>query len=282
MSGSTRPSLRLRACSPRVEVMINGVIMYSGNVVLRFVRYVGELTLLLRTTLCQIFTPPFNAYRILSQAKRVGPGSFLIASLVAFFIGMIMALQMAYQMIAMSAEIYIPSVVAVSLTRELAPVLTSLIVAGRVGAGITAEIGTMTVTEQVDALRAFAVNPVKYLVVPRFLGLILMLPVLTVFADLVGMMGGFVICVYKLYISPTLYFTMIAEALTIKDIVTGLIKTVFFGAIIALVGCHQGLNVQSGAEGVGRSTTISVVISFILIIAADCFFTAVFYFLFRV
>ena len=142
--------------------------------------------------------------------------------------------------------------------------------------------GFRKVTEQVDALRAFAVNPVKYLVVPRFLGLVIMLPILTVFADLIGMMGGFVICVYKLYISPTLYFTMIAEALTIKDIVTGLIKTIFFGATIALVGCHQGLNAESGAEGVGRSTTQSVVISFILIISMDCLFTTLFYFIFRV
>jgi phospholipid/cholesterol/gamma-HCH transport system permease protein len=202
--------------------------------------------------------------------------------LVSFFIGMIMSLQMAYLMLEMSAEIYIPSVVAVSLTRELAPVLTALIVAGRVGAGITAEIGSMTVTEQVDALRAFAVNPVKYLVVPRFLGLVLMLPLLTVFADLVGIMGGFVICVYKLFISPTLYFSMILDTLTVKDVVTGLIKTIFFGGIIAIVGCHQGLNVQSGAEGVGRSTTTAVVISFILIIIADCFFTTLFYFLLRV
>ncbi|MCK4882112.1 MAG: ABC transporter permease [Candidatus Omnitrophica bacterium] len=252
------------------------------NILYRFVKYVGELTLLFGMTVYHIFTPPVKMYRVLSQAKRIGPGSFLIAALVAFFIGMIMALQMAYLMLEMSAEIYIPSVVAVSLTRELAPVLTALIVAGRIGAGITAEIGSMTVTEQVDALRAFAVNPVKYLVVPRFLGLVIMLPILTVFADLVGIMGGFVICVYKLYISPTLYFTMVTEALTVKDIVTGLTKTICFGAIIALVGCHQGLNVQSGAEGVGRSTTTAVVISFILIIIADCFFTTLFYFILRV
>lgn len=261
--------------------MINNTISYSGNIVFRFIKYIGELALLSGRTVYYVFTPPLKVYRILSQAKRIGPGSFLIAALVAFFIGMIMALQMAYQMVAMSAEIYIPSVVAVSLTRELAPVLTSLIVAGRIGAGITAEIGTMTVTEQVDALRAFAVNPVKYLVVPRFLGLILMLPVLTVFADLIGILGGYVICVYKLFISPTLYFTMIAEALTAKDIITGLIKTIFFGGIIAIVGCHQGLQVESGAEGVGRSTTTSVVISFIMIITADCFFTTLFYFIFR-
>ncbi|MCK5180361.1 MAG: ABC transporter permease [Candidatus Omnitrophica bacterium] len=262
--------------------MLTNIVFYSGNIIFRFIRYVGELTLLFGRTLYHIFTPPFKMYRVLSQAKRIGPGSFLIAALVAFFIGMIMALQMAYLMLEMSAEIYIPSVVAVSLTRELAPVLTALIVAGRIGAGITAEIGSMTVTEQVDALRAFAVNPVKYLVVPRFLGLVIMLPILTVFADLVGIMGGFVICVYKLYISPTLYFTMVTEALTVKDIVTGLTKTVCFGAIIALVGCHQGLNVQSGAEGVGRSTTTAVVISFILIIIADCFFTTLFYFILRI
>lgn len=262
--------------------MVNNIFAYSSSLIFKFVRYVGELTLLFGRTVYHIFTPPLKVYRILNQAKRIGPGSFIIASLVAFFIGMIMALQMAYLMLEMSAEIYIPSVVAVSLTRELAPVLTALIVAGRIGAGITAEIGSMTVTEQVDALRAFAVNPVKYLVVPRFLGLVIMLPILTVFADLVGILGGFVICVNKLFISPTLYFTMITEALTVKDVATGLIKAIFFGAIIALVGCHQGLNVQSGAEGVGRSTTTAVVISFILIVITDCFFTTLFYFILRV
>ena len=136
--------------------------------------------------------------------------------------------------------------------------------------------------EQVEALQAFAVNPIKYLVVPRFLALIVMLPVLSIFADLIGIMGGFVICVTKLYISPALYFTMIAESLAIKDVMTGLFKTIFFGAIIALVGCHQGLNVRSGAEGVGRATTISVVASFILIIVVDCLFTTFFYFVLRV
>ena len=148
---------------------------------LAFIAYIGELTLLFCRTIVMALTPPFNAYRFLSQAQRVGPGSFLIACLVALFVGMIMALQLAYMMIKLSAEIYIPNVIAVSLTRELGPVLTALIVAGRVGAGITAEIGTMVVTEQVDALKAFATNPVRYLVVPRFLALGVMLPVLSVF-----------------------------------------------------------------------------------------------------
>ncbi len=262
--------------------MINYLATFSGGIVFRFFRYLGEITLLLGQTIYLIFVPPFKGSRVLIQAKRVGPGSFLISALVAFFIGMIMALQMAYQMTKLSAEIYIPNVIAVSLTRELAPVLTALIVAGRIGAGITAELGSMTVTEQVEALQAFAVNPVKYLVVPRFLALVLMLPVLTIFADLVGLVGGFIICVFKLSISPPLYFTMVVESLELKDIFTGLFKTIFFGAIIALVGCHQGLNVKSGAEGVGLSTTTSVVVSFILIIMADCLFTTVFYFIFQV
>lgn len=256
--------------------------IFSSSLVSRFILYVGQISILLGQTVYLCFVPPFKGERVLIQAKRIGPGSFFIAALVAFFIGIIMALQMAYQMTKLSAEIYIPNVIAVSLTRELAPVLTALIVAGRVGAGITAELGSMTVTEQVEALKAFAVNPIKYLVVPRFLGLIIMLPILTIFADLIGLIGGFIICVTKLYISPALYFTMIQESLAIKDVMTGLFKTVFFGAIIALVGCHQGLNVKSGAEGVGRATTISVVASFILIIIMDCLFTTIFYFILNV
>src|SRR5476651_985993 len=163
--------------------------------------YVGQLTLLLSQTVTCACTPPFKGIRSLIQAQRIGPGSFIISALVAFFVGMIIALQMAYQMVQLSAELYIPNVVAVALTRELTPVLTALIVAGRIGAGIAAEIGSMVVTEQVDALKAFAVNPVKYLVVPRFLGLIVMLPVLTVLSDILGIWGGYVICVFKLHIS---------------------------------------------------------------------------------
>ncbi|NTV28719.1 MAG: ABC transporter permease [Candidatus Omnitrophica bacterium] len=246
-----------------------------------FFRYAGKLALLAYQVLHSLASKPFNWYRFLVQARRVGPGSFVIASLVALFVGMIIALQMAYMMVRLSAEIYIPNIIAVSLTRELAPVLTALIVAGRIGAGITAEIGSMVVTEQVDALKAFAVDPVTYLVVPRFLALSVMLPVLTIFAALVGIFGGFVICYFKLDISHFMYWQMVSDALAIKDVVTGLVKTVFFGMIIAVVGCFEGLNVRGGADGVGRATTLSVVRSFVLIIAFDCIFTFVFYFLFN-
>ncbi len=262
------------------SLLVYNIITRPTTIFLDSVRYIGQLTLLLGQTLGWIFTPPFKGERILTQAKRIGPGSFFMAALIAFFVGMIITLQMAYQMVSLSAEIYIPNIVAVSITRELSPVLTALIVAGRIGAGITAEIGSMTVTDQVDALRAFAVNPVKYLVVPRFLALIVMLPILTVFADLIGILGGFVICVFKLSISPLMYMTMVLKSLAVKDVVTGLVKTIFFGMIIALVGCHQGLTVKAGAEGVGRATTVSVVVSFIMIIISDCMFAILFYFIF--
>lgn len=251
-----------------------------GARVIYFVHYVGEMSMLLAQTILLIPVRPMKRYRILEQARLIGISSFPIVSIVALFTGMILALQMAYQMQKLSSEIYIANLVAVALTRELAPVLTALIVAGRIGAAITAEIGTMTVTEQIDALETLATNPVKYLVVPRFLALAVMLPVLTVYADLIGIFGGFLICVYKLNINAQMYINMTIDALVIKDVMTGLIKTVFFGMIIALVGCYEGLKTKGGAEGVGRATTTSVVTSFILIIATDCFFTALFYFVF--
>ncbi|MDD5618553.1 MAG: ABC transporter permease [Candidatus Omnitrophica bacterium] len=242
--------------------------------------YLGGLSLLGVETIFLIFVPPIKKERIFEQAKKIGLDSLFIVSLVAFFTGMILALQTAYLMKKLSSEIYIASIIALSLTRELGPVLTALIVAGRSGAAITAEIGTMTVTEQVDALKTLATNPVKYLVVPRFISLVIMLPILTIYADLVGIYGGYLIGVNRLSISPSMYMSTTFDTLINKDIVTGLIKTAFFGMIIALVACYEGLNVQGGAEGVGKSTTTSVVKTFIFIIIADCFFTALFYFFF--
>lgn len=245
------------------------------------INYTGDITILFLRSILWMTVPPFKHERTFEQAKRVGIDSFLIVTLVALFTGVILALQTAYQMQKLSSEIYIANLVAVSITRELGPVLTALIVAGRVGAAITAEIGTMNVTEQIDALTTLASNPVKYLVVPRLLALAFMLPVLTIYADLIGVLGGYLICVYKIHIPPEMYIRMSIEALAVKDVMTGLIKTVFFGIIIALVSCYEGLNVKGGAEGVGKATTISVVTSFILIIVSDCFFTALFYFIFK-
>ncbi len=249
-----------------------------GDRVVSFVSYVAGLLSLSLQTLILIPAKPFGTQRIYEQAKKIGIDSLPIVSLVSFFIGMIMALQTAYIMQKMSSEIYIASIVAVSLTRELGPVITALIVAGRSGAGITAELGTMTVTEQVDALVTLGSNPIKYLVVPRFLSFTIMLPILTLFANAIGIFGGYFIGVYHLSIRSSLYMNMTFQTLVYKDIFTGLIKTVFFGMLIAIIACFEGLNVRGGAEGVGKATTKSVVNTFIMIIAADCFFTALFYF----
>jgi len=211
---------------------------------------------------------------------NIGVLSFPIVFLVSLFTGMVLALQSAYQLTKMDAQMYISSLVALSVVRELGPVLTALVIAGRVGASITAELGTMKVTEQIDALETLAANPVKYLVVPRFLALCLMLPILTIYADFIGIAGGYLIGVYKLLIGPTIYMKMTFDPLMFKDIFSGLFKSLIFAVIICIVSCYEGFRTEGGAEGVGKSTTLSVVTSFILIIAADCLFTALFYFMF--
>jgi phospholipid/cholesterol/gamma-HCH transport system permease protein len=179
----------------------------------------------------------------------------------------------------MGAELYISSLVSISLCRELSPVLTALVVAGRAGSAIAAELGTMKVTEQIEALETMAINPVRFLAVPRFLALIVMLPALTVLGDLSGIFGGFLVGTRSLNINPDLYMQITFKYLELKDIYSGLLKALIFGMIIALVACYEGLTTKGGAEGVGRATTRSVVISFILIIAADCLITAIFYFI---
>jgi len=251
-----------------------------GKKVLSFLYFLGGLTNLVLQSFYWIFVPPFKKGRIFEQAKRAGADSLPLVSLVAFFIGVILALQTAYLMQRLGSEMYIASIVALSLVRELGPVITSLVVAGRVGAAIAAEIGSMQVTEQIDALETLATNPVKYLVVPRLLALGLMLPILTLYADIIGIFGGYLICVYKLGITSSMYINITFNNLYFKDLFTGLFKTVFFGLIIAFVSCYEGFNVEGGAEGVGRATTRAVVNAFILIIVADCLFTAIFYFIF--
>ncbi len=251
-----------------------------GRNIIAFLYFIGGLSTLAVQTFYWVFIPPFKRERFFDQAKRTGYDSFFIVSLIGLFIGMIMALQTAVLMQRLGSEMYIASVVAISIVRELGPVITSLVVAGRVGAAITAEIGSMQVTEQIDALETLATNPIKYLVVPRFLALVIMLPILTLYANIIGIFGGYMICVYKLGISSNMYINITKDALIYKDLWTGLAKTVIFGMIIALVSCYEGFNVEGGAEGVGRATRQAVVASFILIIAADCFFTALFYFIF--
>ena len=253
-----------------VAVKFQGTFLYIGGIALLFIK-----------TVFLAFTPPLKVKQVLLQMQKTGVDSLPIVFLTSLFTGMVLALQSAYQMQRISAQIYIASLVALSVTRELGPVLTGLVVAGRVGAAITAELGTMKVTEQIDALETLATNPIKYLVVPRFLALLIMLPLLTLYADCIGIFGGYIVGVFKLHISPSIYMNMTTSPLQLKDVFTGLFKSGVFAVIICIIACYEGFRTHGGAEGVGRSTTMSVVTAFILIIAADCFFTALFYFIGR-
>lgn len=256
-------------------------LFYAKSRIKSFFVYMGGLAILLGQIIFWTFAPRMRKNQVLDQMYKIGVASFPIVFLISLFTGMVLALQSAYQMQKMSAEMYIASLVALSLVRELGPVLTALIVAGRCGAAITAELGTMKVTEQVEALETLSENPVQYLMVPRFLALIVMVPLLTVFADFFGIIGGYLIGVGKLNITHAMYMKMTYEPMMLKDMSTGLIKSIMFAIIICVISCFEGINSGGGAEGVGRATTASVVRSFILIIVTDCFLTALFYFIMK-
>ncbi|OGC01417.1 hypothetical protein A2V82_03670 [candidate division KSB1 bacterium RBG_16_48_16] len=229
-----------------------------------------------------IFIGPFKGERIrwrltFVQMVRIGVNSLPIVGVISFCVGLIIAMQAAYQLERFGATIYVADLVGVSITRELGPLITAIIIAGRSGSAITAEIGTMKVSEEIDALKTMGLNPIGYLVVPRTLAMIVVVPCLTVLADLFGIAGGFVLAIYNLKLPFLAYFNETATAILLKDFITGLIKSGFFAIIIAQIGVYQGFSVQGGAEGVGKSTTASVVSSIFLIIFADLLFTTLFY-----
>jgi phospholipid/cholesterol/gamma-HCH transport system permease protein len=259
------------------------IIEKTGGVILGAVRQTAEVLRLLGDTVYWlIFGPLRNKFvksdSIFAQMVFAGIGSLVIALFVSFFTGIVIAMQSAYQLSRFGANIYVAPMVSVGLARELGPVLTALVVAGRVGAAITAELGTMKVTEQIEALETMALNPIRFLVVPRFLSLIIMLPCLVVFADLIGILGGLLVGVFNLGLDPYRYLTFSFKFMAWKDIWTGLVKSFVFGVIISMVGCYMGLKTKGGAEGVGKATTQSVVTSFVLIILFDCILTGLFYF----
>jgi phospholipid/cholesterol/gamma-HCH transport system permease protein len=192
---------------------------------------------------------------------------------------MVLALQTAYSLPGLGVKYYIGTVVSKSLVRELSPVLVALIVGGRIGAGMTAELGTMKVTEQIDALRAMAADPIKKLVVPKLGATLLMLPVVTLLGDLLGVFGGSLIAVYELGLTFNFYWNDVAASLTIEDVASGVGKSFFFAFFITTVACHNGLTTTGGADGVGRATTNTVVLASILVLISDFFLTKLFYLL---
>lgn len=244
--------------------------------------FIDFCRLFLETVYWIVFGPlkkkPLHVEAVFEQMVFMGVNSIIIVIFVTFFTGIVLAMQSAPQLSKMGAVIYVASLVTISICRELGPVLTALVMAGRIGAAITAEIGSMQVNEQLEALDTMAISPVRYLVVPKFIALLIMLPCLTVIGDVAGIVGGYLIGVFSLKINAGLYIDTAFKYLTLKDIYTGLSKPFVFAIIIVLVGVYQGFKTRGGAVGVGRATTLSVVVSFILIILADCVVTGIYYF----
>jgi phospholipid/cholesterol/gamma-HCH transport system permease protein len=220
-------------------------------------------------SLFNIFTKPFYFSEIISQMFSLGVRSLPIVLLTSGFTGLVLAMQSGYEMAIYGAKMYVGTLLSVSLVRELGPVLTALVVAGRVGAGITAELGSMQVTEQIDAMKALGTNPIKKLASTRMFAIVIMLPILTVIADVVGIFGGLVVAVTNLGISAPFYWTTVTRALTLNDFVSGLLKPFIFALTIANVSCYMGFTATGGTKGVGEATTRSVVVSSILIFFLD-------------
>jgi phospholipid/cholesterol/gamma-HCH transport system permease protein len=220
--------------------------------------------------------PPFYIRDTFIQMDTIGVGSLTIIILTGLFTGMVLALQSAHELEAFGAKMYVGRLVAVTMVRELGPVLSALMLAGRVGSGIAAELGSMEVSEQISALRAMGIDPVRKLVMPRMLAGIVVAPVLAIIADAFGLFGGYLISFLFLGQSSTFYWTTAMDAILFEDLFTGLGKPIFFGFVVTMVGCHFGLSTTGGTEGVGRSTTQAVVTASILVLVVDFFLTKLF------
>jgi len=218
----------------------------------------------------RLLVPGLSSLRLLAQqAHTIGIGSLWLVFVISLFTGAVAAVQAAYQFSSVVPMKYIGSVILRSVIIELGPVLTALVVGGRVGASIAAELGTMKVTEQIDAMRAMAINPVRYLVVPRVAAAIIMMPVLTIFSDAIAVFGGYVVSVTSVGVSTHTYIVGLKQFFYYKDLFSGLLKAIFFGGIIGTMGCYHGFATEGGAEGVGLATTKAVVASCVLVLISD-------------
>jgi phospholipid/cholesterol/gamma-HCH transport system permease protein len=254
-----------------------GFLTATGRAFLIFLEATGRLMLFTGVAISHCFRPPFYLRLIGRQMIDIGYYSLPVVGLTALFTGMVLALQSFTGFARFQAEGAVATVVVLSVTRELGPVLAGLMVAGRIGASMAAEIGTMRVTEQVDALSTLATNPFKYLVVPRLIAGLTMLPLLVLIADIIGVFGGFLIGVYRLDFNPAAYIGRTWEYLEPMDVISGLVKAAMFGFVIALMGCYHGYQSRGGAQGVGAATTNAVVSSSILILVFNYLITGLFF-----
>ncbi len=245
-----------------------------GRLVLSICAEAGRMVLFFKDTTAHIFLPPVYFRLIFDQMIRIGYNSLPVVGLTAFFTGGVLALQIYIGGSRFNAESLVSTIVALGITRELGPVMAGLMVAGRVSAAIAAELGTMRVTEQIDALVTLSTNPFKYLVVPRVVAAFLTLPILVLIADIIGIMGGFIVGTSSLGFNASVYVRKTVDFIQFDDVFSGLVKAAAFGFIIAFMGCYHGFNSRGGAQGVGRATTNAVVGASVLILAANYILTS--------
>ena len=248
-----------------------------GHTFLEFLSNTGKLAWFAVVSIGHVFRPPFYYRQLVKQIIDIGYFSLPVVGLTALFTGMVLALQSHSGFSRFDAESAIPTVVALSITRELGPVMAGLMVAGRIGAAIAAELGTMRVTEQIDALTTLSTNPFKYLIAPRLLAGVIVLPLLVIIADIIGIFGGFLVCVYRLQFNAADYIAQTWQHLEHRDVTSGLWKAAVFGLIVTLLGSYNGFNSKGGAQGVGAATTNAVVTASILIFLTDYLLTGLFF-----
>jgi len=248
-----------------------------GHKIIRLFEGLGRVSGLGFEVIKDIFRGKINLELVYEQMVKIGIESIPLALITALFVGMVFAIQIAGEFVKFGAGNYVGGVMGIGIARELGPAITGIVIAARVAASITAEIGTMQVKEQIDALRALGANPIRYLIIPRFISAIFMLPLLTIFADIVGLFGGYIVAIYLGTINPAEYMETAQNLLEMWDIVGGLIKTAIFGLLIALIACYKGMRTKGGARGVGEATTSSVVTSLITLFIVNYFLSVLFF-----
>ena len=260
-----------------VVYKIENLLANIGAVILSFFAATGRLAFFTGSAIVNIFRPRFYWRNCLKQMIEIGYYSLPVIGLTAIFTGAVLALQSYSGFSRFSAESAIPNVVVLSICRELGPVLAGLMVAGRIGASMAAEIGTMRVTEQIDALTTLSTNPTRYLIVPRLVAAVLMMPCLVFIADVIGVYGGYLVSVHKLGFNAGIYLKNTMDFVEFMDVFSGLVKAAVFGFIIAIMGCYNGFHSKGGAQGVGQATTNAVVSSSILILLCNYLITEMFF-----
>ena len=275
MSASSAPDSSRHSMRPSIwpPPPPRGVVARIGDWVVHFLEHLGAVSKMLTGSVRAGFRRPFEGKAILAQMEALGVASVGIVVVTSVFIGMVMAVQFAFGLRKFGGMEYTGRVVALSFARELAPSLTAIIVGGRIGSGMAAEVGAMNVTEQIDAVRALGADPLKKLVWPRLLASVIVMPILSAFALVLGFSGAMLITDIEFHIQSAFFLKSALSVVTMADVIAGMAKTPFFGAIIALVGCHFGMNTKGGTVGVGNSTTRSVVTISIAILIADFFLT---------